>query len=65
MLGFFGKLFFGFIIVVAVLGAVGLWMRKREKGKGEAKDSFDETCENVADLNDHFIRARYQNENDQ
>ncbi len=57
-MGFFGKLFVGFLIVVAVLGVVGLLMAHRAKKRGEAEPSSNVT-ENVADVNDRFNRARY------
>ena len=57
-MGFFGKLFVGFLIVVAVLGVVVLLMAHRAKKRGEAEPSSNVT-ENVADLNDRFNRARY------
>ena len=50
------------IIIAAVflaLALIGWWMNKRNPEK--AKDP-DKVLENVADLNDHFNRARYQNE---
>ena len=57
-MGFFGKLFFGFLIAVAVLGIVGFFMTLRAKKRGEPEEMKDPT-ENVADLNDRFNRARY------
>ena len=57
-MGFFGKLFVGFLIVVAVLGVVGLLMAHRAKKRGEAEPSSNVT-ENIADVNDRFNRARY------
>ncbi len=57
-MGFFGKLFVGLLIVVAVLGVVGLLMAHRAKKRGEAEPSSNVT-ENVADVNDRFNRARY------
>ena len=69
MFGFLGKLFVGFLAVVAALGGIGLWQAKRERGKntsdparqGDTEDLLSEkTLENVLALNDRFNRARYQ-----
>ena len=59
-MGFFGKLFFGFLAVVAVLGVAGGIIVWRRKKKGEADGLQRDVTENVADLNDRFNRARYQ-----
>ena len=50
------------LAVVIVLGAVGLWLRKREPGKESAEEAMDKAMSNAVDLNDRFNRARYQNE---
>ena len=49
-----------FLLVVAVLGVIGGVIVWRAKKKGEAVDSREGVTENVADLNDRFNRARYQ-----
>ncbi len=69
-MGFFGKLFFGFLVVVAVLGIIGLFLKKRDVKKGVCSPEEDEllstkTVENVLDLNDRFNRARYQDQDGQ
>lgn len=65
-MGFFGKLFLGFLIVVAVLALVGFFLKKRETAKtaGQKEDDVlsQKTVENVNDLNDQFNRARYMDE---
>ncbi len=58
IMGFFGKLFLGFLIVVVIVAFVGFLMTLRAKKRGEAEKPTDPT-ENVADLNDRFNRARY------
>ena len=50
----------GFLLVVAVLGVIGGVIVWRAKKKGEAVDPREGVTENVADLNDRFNRARYQ-----
>ena len=66
MLGFFGKLFFGFLAVVAVLAILGFFLKKRDAKKGYAAPDEDvlsqKVVSNVADLNDWFSRARYMDE---
>jgi uncharacterized membrane protein (DUF106 family) len=57
-MGFFGKLFLGFLIVVVVLAIIGFFMSMRAKKRGETEEMKDPS-ENVADLNDRFNRARY------
>ena len=60
-----GKAILVFLAVIAVLGAVGLWMLKRkaaaapQAGEDAEKRREDKIVENVADLNDRFNRARY------
>ncbi len=61
-MGSFGKLFIGFLIVVAVLGIIGLVMAHYAKKKGLKQKTSDNITENVADLNDRFNRARYMSE---
>lgn len=49
-----------FLVAVAALGVVGgivVWRRKKH---GKADDPRKGVTENVADLNDRFNRARYQ-----
>ena len=65
VMGFFGKLFFGFLAVVAVLAIIGFFQKKRDAKKGARSPEEDDilsqkTVENVLDLNDLFNRARYQ-----
>ena len=61
-MGFFGKLFIGFLAVVVILGIVGFIMSIRAKKRGEAENSSKDVLENVADLKDCFNRARYMDE---
>ena len=69
-IGFFGKLIIGFLAIVAVLGIIGLVMRKRAAKKGApVEDESDEiipmkTLENVQNVNDRFNRARYMSEDE-
>ena len=51
-----------FLIVVAVLAVIGGVIVWRRKKNGEAVDAREGVTENVADLNDRFNRARYQDE---
>ena len=53
-----GRFMLIFIIVVAVLGIIGIFMQKRKKGDAGRSTSRSDT-ENAADLNDRFNRARY------
>ena len=64
--GFLGKIFVGFLAVVAALGGVGLWQIKRRSAtKGSSGQQEEEgvlpqrIVDNVSDLNDHLNRARY------
>ena len=50
-----------FIIVVAVLGIIGVWMQKRNNG-GDSRNTSRSDTENAADLNDRFNRARYMDQ---
>ena len=60
-MGFFGKLFFGFLLVVAVLAVIGyLQTRRSPADKAEDEVLSQKTVDNVLALNDHFNRARYQ-----
>ena len=70
VMGFFGKLFFGFLAVVAVLAVIGYFLRKQEAKKGPIPPEEDEilsmkTVENVADLNGIATRARYMDKDGQ
>ena len=56
-----GRFMLIFIIVVAVLGIIGIWMLKRNKG-GAGRNTSRSDTENVADLNDRFNRARYMDQ---
>lgn len=49
-----------FLIVVAALAVVGGVIVWRRKKRGEGDSLREEVTENVADLNDRFNRARYQ-----
>ncbi len=68
VMGFFGKLFVGFLAVVALLGIIGLIITKRRTAqKGTSTEGRDEvlpekTVKNVLDVNDRFNRARYMDE---
>ena len=60
-MGIIGLLFLAFIVLVAVLGVIGLGLKRRDRENAE--DILPEkTLENVADLNDRFNRARYQDD---
>ncbi len=67
-MGFFGKLFVGFIAAVILLGIVGWIISKRKTAKnapsaeGEEEALSEKTVNNVLDLNDRFNRARYMDE---
>ena len=56
-----GRFMLIFIIVVVVLGIIGIWMLKRNKGVSGRNSSRSDT-ENAADLNDRFNRARYMDQ---
>lgn len=56
-----GRFMLIFIIVVAVLGIIGIWILKRNKGEASRNSSRSDT-ENAADLNDRFNRARYMDQ---
>ena len=56
-----GRFMLIFIIVVAVLGIIGIWMLKRNKS-GDGRNTSRSDTENVADLNDRFNRARYMDQ---
>ncbi len=65
MLGFFGKLFFGFLAVVLVLAIIGFFLKRRDAKRGEASPEevlSQQVVGNVADLNDHFNRARFMDQ---
>ncbi len=62
-----GQVFIPFFAGVAVLAGVGWLQQKLAAGKnrdaaGQDGPLSDRTVENVADLNDRFNRARYQND---
>ena len=67
-MGFFGKLFFGFLLVVAVLAVLGYFLTRRDAARRAAGNSGEDellsqkTVDNVHDLNDRFNRARYMDE---
>ena len=66
----FAKFFIIFFAALIVLGAIGLWMRKRDaktdpdRREDEAFFSEKEAA-NVQDLNDRFNRARYMDRDGQ
>ena len=66
MLGFFGKLFFGFLALVLVLAILDFFLKKRDAKMGYTSPEEDalsqKTVINVADLNDDFNRARYMDQ---
>ena len=68
MLGFFGKLFFGFLAVVLVLAILGFFLKRKDRRDGAAQEEdllSQRTVGNVADLNDHFNRARFMDQDGQ
>ena len=65
MLGFFGKLFFGFLALLALLAILGFFLKRRDvrDGADQEEDVLSQrTVGNVADLNDDFNRARYMDQ---
>ena len=58
----FGQFMIVFFVVLAVLAAIGFWMKKKESAKTGEERSPDKVLENVADLADNFNRARYQDQ---
>ncbi len=68
MLGFFGKLFFGFLAAVLILAILGFFLKRRDARRDpsaqEEESAFfsEKELGNVQDLNDHFNRARYMDE---
>lgn len=66
-MGFFGKLFFGFLAVVVLLALIGFFLRRRDIKEGlvspdEEEGLTQKAVDNVNDLNDRFNRARYMDE---
>ncbi len=66
-MGFFGKLFFGFLAVVVLLALFGFFLRRRDIKEGlvspdEEEGLTQKAVDNVNDLNDRFNRARYMDE---
>lgn len=59
-MGFFGILLTACLAVLVVFGIVGLIIFLVSRKKGEPETPTKSVTENVADLNDHFNRARYQ-----
>ena len=56
-----GALLIGFLILVAVLAAIGFWQAKRDpKKKGEDEILPQSTVDNVFVWRDPLNRARYQ-----
>ncbi len=65
MLGFFGKLFFGFLALLALLAILGFLLKRKDvrDGADQEEDVLSQrTVGNVADLNDDFNRARYMDQ---
>ena len=60
----FGTFMIIFFAVLAVLAAIGFWMKKNTPQSNDIKDP-DKVLENVADLADNFNRARYQDKDGQ
>lgn len=58
----FAKFFILFFSVLIVLGLIGLWMKKRSGSQEEEDPMSEKNVNNVNDLNDHFNRARYMDE---
>ena len=68
MLGFVGKLFFGFLAVLALLAILGFFLKRKDRRDGAAQEEdllSQRTVGNVADLNDHFNRARFMDQDGQ
>lgn len=68
MLGFFGKLFFGFLALLALLAILGFFLKRKDIRDGTAQEEdvlSQKTLSNVADLNDDFNRARYMDQDGQ
>ena len=68
MLGFFGKLFFGFLAVLALLAILGFFLKRKDRRDGAAQEEevlSQKTLSNVADLNDDFNRARFMDQDGQ
>ena len=64
-----GRLFVGFLIVVAALGVIGICMIRRANAKKAPSEKTEEeralsekTVNNVFDLEDRFNRARYMDQ---
>jgi len=60
----FGTFMIVFFAVLAVLAAIGFWMKKKNPVSNDIKEP-DKVLENVADLADNFNRARYQEQDGQ
>ena len=59
----FGQFMIIFFVVLAVLAAIGFWMKKRAQKAGTYKEKDpDKVLENAADLGDRLNRARYQSQ---
>ena len=69
MLGFFGKLFFGFLALVLVLAILGFFLKRRDAKTNGPSDEEEvlsqKVVSNVTDLNDIFNRARYMDQDGQ
>ncbi|MCR5611060.1 MAG: hypothetical protein K6F68_04425 [Clostridiales bacterium] len=59
-MGFFGILLIAALALIFVLGLAGLIIFLVSRKKGEPETPTKSVTENVADLNDQFNRARYQ-----
>ena len=68
MLGFFGKLFFGFLAAVVLLAILGFFLVRRDKKMNPSAREEDpallseRAVGNVQDLNDRFNRPRYMDQ---
>ena len=60
MLGFFAKLLFGFLALLALPVVVDFLLPRKDTGDRAPEEEVlsQKSVENVADLNDHFCRAR-------
>ena len=63
VLGFLGKLFFGFLEIIGALALIGFWQRRKSPFPKDKDGAMpQETLDNVLNLNDRFNRARYMEE---
>ena len=65
ILGFFGKLFFGFLEIVGALAVIGFWqMWKSPSPKDKDGVMPQEVLDNVLAVKDRFNRARYMDQDE-